>query len=268
MKFATNTRQIFGVYYSTWAFYSLAFLTVAPTVIFYGFGIDTNPVVWGRLQLLVVALGIFGLNVVQTHEGRWVRRAVVAGIVLVTLFFSVPALAMGERTAAPPTSAASSGSQEPSWTQTSRVLTPLVAKWEGKRNTAYFDLVGVPTICYGHTRTITAQDVRAGVTWTDAKCTELLKDELQEYWQGTRAGFNQQTVQSRLTPERDSAFSSLAYNVGIAGVRGSTATRRLNNANIPGACEALAWWNKAGGRVVRGLVNRRTEERALCEQGL
>jgi GH24 family phage-related lysozyme (muramidase) len=64
----------------------------------------------------------------------------------------------------------------------------------------------------------------------------------------------------------------LAYgvvcNVGIAGAGKSTATRRLNAGDIAGGCQALTWWNKAGGRVVRGLVNRRAEEFALCMDGL
>ncbi|ARC87161.1 hypothetical protein B5V46_00185 [Rhodovulum sp. MB263] len=49
-------------------------------------------------------------------------------------------------------------------------------------------------------------------------------------------------------------------NVGVAGAGRSTATRRLSEGDVPGACEALTWWNKAGGRVVAGLRNRRTEE--------
>nr|WP_231119180.1 glycoside hydrolase family protein [Rhodovulum sp. MB263] len=46
----------------------------------------------------------------------------------------------------------------------------------------------------------------------------------------------------------------------MAGAGRSTATRRLSEGDVPGACEALTWWNKAGGRVVAGLRNRRTEE--------
>jgi GH24 family phage-related lysozyme (muramidase) len=42
----------------------------------------------------------------------------------------------------------------------------------------------------------------------------------------------------------------------------------LNEQRIAAACEALTWWNKAGGRVYRGLVDRRAEERDLCLEGL
>jgi len=136
---------------------------------------------------------------------------------------------------------------------------PLIAKWEGKRNEAYRDIVGVWTICYGHTKT-----ARPGDYKTDEECLDLLKWEVLEYREGLHGYFTRETLQSRLTPQRDAAFVSLAYNVGIRGAGNSTATRRLNKGNIKGACNALTWWNKAGGRVVRGLVNRRSEEQKLC----
>jgi lysozyme len=151
---------------------------------------------------------------------------------------------------------------------TMAVLVPLVAKWEGKRNAAYFDVVGVPTICFGHTRTVTAADVGAGTSKTDAECSALLRSELREYRDGVRGYFNAEALRSWLPPNRDAAFASTAYNVGISGIGKSTATRRLNAGNLAGACEALTWWNRAGGRVLRGLVNRRADEFALCMVGL
>lgn len=148
------------------------------------------------------------------------------------------------------------------------VAVPLVSAWEGKKNTAYLDVVGVPTICYGHTRTVTAADVAAGLTWTDERCETLLRDELFEYREGLHRYFTDTTLQERLTPKRDAAYTSLAFNVGIRGAGRSTATRRLNAGNIAGGCDALTWWNKAGGRVWRGLVRRRADEHRLCMEGL
>lgn len=148
------------------------------------------------------------------------------------------------------------------------VLVPLVAKWEGRVNAAYLDLVGVPTICSGHTRTITKADVEAGVTWTDAKCDELLRVELVEYRRELHEFFTTETKDTRLPPKRDAAYSSLAFNVGWTGAGNSTATKRLNAGNIAGGCDALTWWNRAGKRVVRGLVRRRADEYALCMDGL
>lgn len=146
------------------------------------------------------------------------------------------------------------------------VATPLVAKWEGKRNHAYLDTIASPpiaTICYGETR-----GVRMGDYKTDAECLDMLRDGLIEYRTGLHGYFSDETLTHRLTPERDAAYVSLAWNVGIAGAGKSTATRRLNAGDIRGGCEALTWWNRAGGRVVRGLVHRRTEEQRLCLLGL
>lgn len=143
------------------------------------------------------------------------------------------------------------------------VLVPLVAKWEGKRNLSYPDIVGVPTICFGHT-----EGVRLGDHMTDAECQALLRSDLVAYHRALLPAFSAETAARRLPPPRHAAFDSLGYNVGPAGVARSTAVRRLNASDVPGACEALTWWNKAGGRVVRGLVARRSEERELCLVGV
>ena len=84
------------------------------------------------------------------------------------------------------------------------------------------------------------------------------------YRAGLHRYFSAATKAARLTAERDAAYVSLAYNAGVAGIGKSTATRRLNAGDIRGGCKALGWWNKAGGRVVRGLVNRRADETRLC----
>jgi hypothetical protein len=56
--------------------------------------------------------------------------------------------------------------------------------------------------------------------------------------------------------------------VGSAGFCGSSAARRLNAGDYRGACDGLLSWNRAQGRVVKGLVNRRNAERNLCLEGV
>lgn len=149
---------------------------------------------------------------------------------------------------------------------TMRVAVPLVAKWEGLRTTAYLDTIASPpvwTVCYGETEGVQPREVR-----TRAECEEGLRRGLVRYRNGLHEYFTPRTKAERLTPERDAAFVSLAYNAGIAGIGRSTATRRINAGDIEGACVAIGWWNKAGGRVIRGLVNRRAEEQQLCRKGL
>ena len=145
--------------------------------------------------------------------------------------------------------------------QTMSVLVPLVAKWEGLSLTPYYDIVGVRTWCYGETEgTPKAQ-------YTKAECDTMLRTRLLEYHNRLLPAFTQDTQDKRLPPKRHAAFDSLSYNVGTYGASRSTAVRRLNNGDVVGACNAIGWWNKAGGRVVRGLVNRRSEETKLCLEG-
>lgn len=61
-------------------------------------------------------------------------------------------------------------------------------------------------------------------------------------------------------PHQFDAFVCLAYNIGLGQFRSSTALARFNAGNITGAFEALTWFNKAGGQVMKGLQRRRWAE--------
>jgi lysozyme len=78
--------------------------------------------------------------------------------------------------------------------------------------------------------------------------------------------FSPVTIAARLPATRDAAYTSTAFNCGVGGIGKSTATRRLNAGDIAGGCQALTWFDKAGGRVLRGLFERRKREKALCLQ--
>ena len=126
--------------------------------------------------------------------------------------------------------------------------------YEGLSLKAYPDIVGVPTICYGETK-----NVKLGQTATKEDCDSQLSARLIEFNQG---------VESCITrPLRDNervAFVSLAYNIGVGAFCQSTVVRRFNAGDKAGACDAILMWNRAGGKVVQGLVNRRVKEREMC----
>ncbi len=67
---------------------------------------------------------------------------------------------------------------------------------------------------------------------------------------------------------RKAALASFVYNVGETQFSRSTLLRKLNAGDVKGACAELSRWVYAGGKVYKGLVNRRMAERELCEQGL
>lgn len=146
--------------------------------------------------------------------------------------------------------------------RTMSVLVPLVAKWEGLSLTPYRDIVGVLTWCYGET------EGTPKASYTEAECSNMLRSRLMVYHSRLLPYFTDDTRALRLPPKRHAAFDSLSYNVGTAGAGKSTAVRRLNAGNIAGACQAITWWNRAGQRVIRGLVNRRAEEKELCLVGV
>ena len=64
------------------------------------------------------------------------------------------------------------------------------------------------------------------------------------------------------------ALTSWTYNVGISAACGSTLARLANAGDWRGACNQLPRWNKAGGKEVRGLTNRRAAEQQLCLESL
>ena len=71
------------------------------------------------------------------------------------------------------------------------------------------------------------------------------------------------TVHVHLDQNQFDALVCLIYNIGGEAFRTSTVLRLLNQEDYSGAANAFLMWNKAGGKVNAGLVNRRTAERAL-----
>lgn len=134
------------------------------------------------------------------------------------------------------------------------IATPLISHFEGGRNAAYLDPVGIPTVCYGHTAT-----ARIGQTHTDAECIALLEQDL-----GAAFDAVDQHVDVALPPTRRAALASFTYNVGEGALQRSTLLRKLNAGDVVGACNELRRWVYAKGRKLAGLVRRRQAERELC----
>jgi len=130
----------------------------------------------------------------------------------------------------------------------------LVAHWEGKREIGYADIIGIPTICYGHT----GPDVQIGQRKTPAECEILLREDLAEANAAVR-----RCVHASLQPHEEAALTSFTFNVGTRAFCQSTLVRRANS-GLP-FCDELDRWVYAGGKLRNGLVNRRRQERRMCE---
>lgn len=131
---------------------------------------------------------------------------------------------------------------------------------EGKRNRAYLDPVGIPTICYGHT----GPEVRVGMVWSDAKCEQVLLTDITKHRQGVS-----RCIRRPLNQNQWDAVTDMAFNIGDAKVCGSTLVRKINAGDLKGAAAEFPKWKfaNAGGHMVvlPGLVTRRAKERALFE---
>lgn len=134
-----------------------------------------------------------------------------------------------------------------------------IGAWEGLRLNAYRDIVGVPTICYGETK-----GVRLGDKRTKAECDAMFSRRILEF----EAAIDRCITEENLPLKSKVAIVSLGYNIGVAGFCKSTAAKRINRGDIAGACEAATWFNRAGGKVSRGLQNRRSAEYDLCMEGV
>ena len=130
-----------------------------------------------------------------------------------------------------------------------------IATWEGFRSTAYIPIPGdVPTIGFGTTDGVKMGDSIDPVKALQRKITDISKFE----------GALKQCVTVPLHQREYDSYLSLAYNIGPAAFCNSTLVRLLNQGRYEEACTQILRWNRAGGRVVQGLTNRREAEYKQC----
>lgn len=147
--------------------------------------------------------------------------------------------------------------------------TYLTAPWEGTKNLAYWDSLGkVWTVCTGETK-----GVKKGDRYTDEQCATMLYETLEKDYRRPL----QQCIKGydALPLSLQASLLDAAYNIGAGTICRSTAARRAEAGDYRGACGAVTWFDKAGGRTIRGLVLRRGDgdatrigELELCLEGL
>ncbi|NTY85550.1 lysozyme [Serratia fonticola] len=131
----------------------------------------------------------------------------------------------------------------------------LIPDLEGVRYEPYRDVVGVLTVCYGHT----GADIMIGKRYTPAECKALLDKDLVPFARSV-----ERSVKIPASEYQKASLISFSYNVGIKAFESSTLLRKLNAGDSKGACDEMRRWNKAGGKVWKGLINRREVEREIC----
>ena len=135
--------------------------------------------------------------------------------------------------------------------QTSEALVSALKHYEGLRLEAYKCPGGVWTIGYGHTK-----NVQRGDKITEYTAEEYLREDI---WEVERQVLALDAC--RKVGELD-ALVSFAFNVGIGNLRRSTLLKTIKAASRDAAAimKEFRRWNKAGGRVLKGLVERRQWE--------
>lgn len=140
------------------------------------------------------------------------------------------------------------------------ISTPEIITFEGQRNVAYRDVVGVLTVCAGHT----GKDIVPGKRYTDAECEEMTKKDVKTHMDGVL----KTSPHLVWHPMQLAAATSFAFNVGVAAYAKSTVAKKFNEGDFIGACNFLPNYNRAGGKVWTGLVRRRAREQSMCLTGL
>lgn len=138
----------------------------------------------------------------------------------------------------------------------------LIKHFEGFRADAYRDPVGIVTIGYGTTARAEVGIIpRMGMTITEAEAEHYLQKAVNKF-----AAQIEPAIIAPINENEFAAYVSLAYNIGPGAFKRSSTLRHFNMGNKAQAAKNILLWNKAGGKVLRGLVRRREAEKALFEK--
>jgi lysozyme len=135
-----------------------------------------------------------------------------------------------------------------------------ITKHEGLRLKPYLCPAKIPTIGYGNTyysdgKKVTLLDKEI----TKQQAFDMFKDIANRF--GKRVD---ELVTSNINQNQFNALVSFAYNVGTGNFASSTLLKKVNkNPNDLTIKAEFLRWNKAGGKVLNGLTNRRNEEADL-----
>lgn len=136
------------------------------------------------------------------------------------------------------------------------ILYAALPREEGVKDEPYKDVTGLLTVCAGHV----GPDVIAGKFYSQAECQELLDRDLVTAAEGVLActpALHGHTYQL-------AAVIDFSYNVGVQKYCNSTMAKLFQAGKIPEACAELNKWIYAGGKVMKGIENRRQAEYKIC----
>jgi len=138
----------------------------------------------------------------------------------------------------------------------------LIQKWEGYAKDIGADRVrsypdpatgGAPwTIGWGST----GSDIGPDTIWTKAQAQARFREHVAEFGEGVRKAIGAAPT----TQAQQDAMTSLAYNIGLTNFARSTLLKKHKDGDYAGAAQQFAVWNRANGKVMNGLTDRRADE--------
>jgi lysozyme len=146
----------------------------------------------------------------------------------------------------------------------------MIMHHEGVRNKPYqcpalLWTVGVGHVIDPHHAKVTMADRKAlpiPAGWdrvlSNDEIMDILKADLNRFEQGVL-----RLIKVPLTQGQFDALVSFSFNVGLGNLQNSTLRMKVNRSEFKDAAEQFLVWTKAGGKVLKGLVTRRTDEQAL-----
>jgi lysozyme len=136
----------------------------------------------------------------------------------------------------------------------------LIKRFEGYSDRPYKCPAGISTIGYGNTYYPNGNKVKI----TDKQITREYANEILAHTADEFAEDVLKLVKSKITVNQLNALTSFAYNVGVFNLQKSTLLKLVNiNPNDANIAKEFLKWNKANGKVLNGLTNRRIAESAL-----
>jgi lysozyme len=149
----------------------------------------------------------------------------------------------------------------------------MIVHHEGKRNKPYrcpalLFTVGVGHVLYPEQNKLKLEDrisfklkPEDDRFFTDEEVYEILQKDLRRFERGVL-----RLCPMGLTQHRFDALVSFAFNVGLGNLQRSTLRMKHNRADYDGAAQEFLKWSKAAGKVLRGLLIRRTDEMNLYKK--
>jgi lysozyme len=145
-------------------------------------------------------------------------------------------------------------------TKTGQKGIDLIKQFEGFSAKPYLCPAKIPTIGFGATfypdgKKVTMNDKLI----TESQGVDLLRDMLNSFEK-----YVDSYCIDTINQNQFDALVSFCYNVGPANLKSSTLLKKVNaNPNDPTIKDEFLKWTKAGGKVLKGLVTRRTAEANL-----